>query len=485
MENKPQGNATPVLEQHYYLKNIEILFSTVLLRYEDLLLESEKNFITTFFNLSHSAQLIFTRLLLRKGPWFSANNLNYPEIENLESAITQCIDAKLFSNSEKISSEELFDLLTVAELKLFFKSASIPFSSQSKREDLEVIFLKLNISHMGFKKILIEKKPIKVTNNQFMRIFMLLFFGNQSQNMTEFVLTDLGKIAYEKVDFRPKDRVFQTRQSIEHRIQIRDCFDTAIAAIDSENEESLNEVLIFLFHSNTEWDDSVSRRLGKIALLAARFFEKNKDILESLKYYAMSTLPPSREKQLRLHTKFKNNLLADSIANQMILNPFNLQEEDCARRYLKLPKPQESWESLTISIAKPYEKSWPGAIEQSVIDFLKCKNISAWHIENSLFNSLFGLCFWDIIFKPVKGAFSHPFQSHPHDMFSPVFYQNRAIEIEERLQFIESQQNISKFNLVIILLLAKDNRTETVQPLIQKVKKLLRKKLKPGVIEIT
>ena len=183
MENKPQGNATPVLEQHYYLKNIEILFSTVLLRYEDLLLESEKNFIATFFNLSHSAQLIFTRLLLRKGPWFSANNLNYPEIENLESAITQCIDAKLFSNSEKISSEELFDLLTVAELKLFFKSASIPFSSQSKREDLEVIFLKLNISHMGFKKILIEKKPIKVTNNQFMRIFMLLFFVQEERKI--------------------------------------------------------------------------------------------------------------------------------------------------------------------------------------------------------------------------------------------------------------------------------------------------------------
>jgi predicted nuclease of predicted toxin-antitoxin system len=50
---------------------------------------------------------------------------------------------------------------------------------------------------------------------------------------------------------------------------------------------------------------------------------------------------------------------------------------------------------------------------------------------------------------------------------------------------LRHQQNISKFNLVIILLLAKDNRTETVQPLIQKVKKLLRRKLKTGVIEIT
>ncbi len=445
MENNPQVNSTPVLEQHYYLKNIEILFSTVLMRYEDLLLESEKKFIATFFKLSHSAQLIFTRLLLRKGPWFSANNLNYPEIKNIEFAITECIEAKLFSNSEKISSEELFELLTVAELKLFFKSESIPFSSQSKREDLKVIFLKLKISHMGFKKILIEKMPIKVTNSEFMRIFMLLFFANQSQKMTEFVLTDLGKITYEKVDFRFEDRVFQTRQSIEHRILIRDYFDTAIDAIDSENEEPLKEVLNFLFHSNIEWDNSVSRRLERIALHSARFFEQKKDFQECLKYYEMSSLPPSREKQLRLHIKFKNNFVADSIANQMILNPFNLQEEDCARRYLKLPKPNENWEIQTISIAKPYDKSFPGAIEQAVINCLKSKNIKAWHVENSLFNSIFGLCFWDIIFKPVKGAFSHPFQSHPHDMFSPVFYQNRAIEIEERLQFIESQQNISEY----------------------------------------
>lgn len=49
---------------------------------------------------------------------------------------------------------------------------------------------------------------------------------------------------------------------------------------------------------------------------------------------------------------------------------------------------------------------------------------------------------------------------------------------------LRHQQNISKFNLVIILLLAKDNRSTTVQPLIEKVKKLLRKKLKHGVIEI-
>lgn len=50
---------------------------------------------------------------------------------------------------------------------------------------------------------------------------------------------------------------------------------------------------------------------------------------------------------------------------------------------------------------------------------------------------------------------------------------------------LRHQQNLSKFNITIFVLISKGDTPEFIQPLIEKVKKLLRKKIKTGVIEIT
>jgi hypothetical protein len=55
-------------------------------------------------------------------------------------------------------------------------------------------------------------------------------------------------------------------------------------------------------------------------------------------------------------------------------------------------------------------------------------------VENALFNGLFALAFWDALFAPVPGAFHHPFQAGPADMFSRDFRRRRAGLLEARLQ---------------------------------------------------
>jgi len=48
------------------------------------------------------------------------------------------------------------------------------------------------------------------------------------------------------------------------------------------------------------------------------------------------------------------------------------------------------------------------------------------YVENSLINSLFGLLCWPAIFAPLPGAFFHPFQRGPVDLFSEDFHQRRS-----------------------------------------------------------
>jgi hypothetical protein len=53
-------------------------------------------------------------------------------------------------------------------------------------------------------------------------------------------------------------------------------------------------------------------------------------------------------------------------------------------------------------------------------------------VENGLFNGLFGLAYWDVIFAPVRGAFNNPFQSAPADMYEQGFRQRRAALVAAR-----------------------------------------------------
>ena len=41
--------------------------------------------------------------------------------------------------------------------------------------------------------------------------------------------------------------------------------------------------------------------------------------------------------------------------------------------------------------------------------------------ENLWIKALFGLFFWEVIFADVPGAFSHPFQHRPHDLYEDDF----------------------------------------------------------------
>lgn len=62
------------------------------------------------------------------------------------------------------------------------------------------------------------------------------------------------------------------------------------------------------------------------------------------------------------------------------------------------------------------------------------------HCETRVISVLFGLLFWDIIFKSIPGAFETPYQTAPLDIADDSFYHARKDLMEERLAAIEAGQ---------------------------------------------
>ena len=73
-------------------------------------------------------------------------------------------------------------------------------------------------------------------------------------------------------------------------------------------------------------------------------------------------------------------------------------------------------------------------------DHLARPEAPVYYVENTLINSLFGLLCWNVIFKPIPGAFFHPFHRGPADLYSADFQRRRAADFAACLAEFESGQ---------------------------------------------
>lgn len=67
------------------------------------------------------------------------------------------------------------------------------------------------------------------------------------------------------------------------------------------------------------------------------------------------------------------------------------------------------------------------------------------HTEGSIFVSVYGLLFWEIIFDAdVKFVFQSPYQSSPLDLHHFAFYQSRKAKIHKKLEQIVDCKIVSR-----------------------------------------
>ena len=86
-----------------------------------------------------------------------------------------------------------------------------------------------------------------------------------------------------------------------------------------------------------------------------------------------------------------------------------------------------AWTSATLTgpgVPRPEQ-----CVELGTAEALGTPTAPIAYVENCLINSLFGLLFWDALYAPVPGAFFHPFQSHPADLYRSAFKEKRSEQL--------------------------------------------------------
>ncbi len=422
------------LSDSYYLDNFNCLIDFVFAHYETLLCDEEKHFYAQFTKLPENAQRLFIRLLSRNGDYARTTKLNYSEIPDLKKALEK-LTASGFITPAHI--DQIADWQSLFTRKELSGTLALPSSQIASLNPQAVATLLTTSDLFGTSPLdsLLESEHIVQINFQeCYTIFRLLFFGNLHQDLSTFVLRDLGVRKFESYLTDTDNLPFQCRKQIDAHLLYYRCVDGYEFAEDT-GAASLIELHAQL-PEKSKSDTTLNRKIDRFTNRIARQLERENHLQDAVRIYRSNIQPPARERIARIEATIGNESAAFELCQQIEKNPADAEEKEFSQEFAaRLAK------RVGIDYYRP-EKNKPAEIQLELpnsnlpVEFIAAlhfaKSGKCFYVENSLVTGIFGLAIWDIIFAPIPGAFYHPFQSAPADFYESDFYHARESLFKQR-----------------------------------------------------
>lgn len=433
----------------YYLENFRFVLDWVRLRYGDLLDAEESAFIAGFATLPEVSQALLVRMVMRKGEVFRASKLRYEEIGAAETAVLPLVAADWVEADPELSLAELYGLLTRQE---FAEALGLGAAKGARKGDLyEMALEKCDLVRrfsQWCKGLPDHAYAIRV--GAVCDRMRLMFFGNLYQDWSEFILSDLGIHAYEKIEFSADSRAFAARGDIDCYLQIEACRELFHAAGEDEDVEQESARLAqverdaLAISLANPW--LIERRSRLLFQLAQRL-EQLEAHEPALRVYVRSNYPGARLRRIRVLEKSGQFAPAMALAREAQAAPESAAEAQGLERMLprlarKLALPRATAKKLRD--AERIDLVLPAPTEDYYVEEVARAHFAAaepqarvFYVENALINSLFGLLCWEAVFHNLPGAFFHPFQSRPADLHSADFRRRREAQFQACLAQLE------------------------------------------------
>ena len=438
----------PDLPESYYLDNVLILFEHVTRVYADLLEPRQLEFLDSFAALSPDASKLCIRLLNRSHDWYRVSKLNYPEIESLDAAVEELALRGFVEVNAEIDKPTLLSLFTMPELRSLMPPE--PGWEKLRREELEAVLLEQDDAEF-FDVLKNSDNRLLLCHRDEYQICQMLFFGNLTQSMTDFILRDLGLNQFENYTIDPAHRPYRNTLEIRQHFLLYQ-LQTLFELSDGSDRAALNQ-LTSMIPDDIEPFAPAYRKSEQLRYEIARQLERIGKSSAAIELYRQCLLPPSRERIARIYDQRGQHQLALEHCVQIIEQPVDESEIQFAcmfatrlikrygfakaesieqHRITHLPDIVElelhQHESVEIAVAEHY----------AAIDGAD----SCHYVENSLFNAVLGLLLWEVVFTPLPGAFYNSFQHRPSDFYAHDFCARRSDLLAKIWLSINSNEDI-------------------------------------------
>ena len=442
----------PDLPPKYYLDNYRYVLDFVKKLYAEILIESERQFLDAFDLLSEVAQCLFVRFTNRRGSFFKVNSLSYPELADIPAALTELIETGFIESlgeNHIARTDEVVSLFTKPELLMLTQALdpAVPPAKSIRKPDL-VRWLMHEYEAMELIEGIDALEPvIKVCHEVEAMMMRFLFFGNRHNDMSEFVIRDLGHVQYQSFQEENFSVRFETRKDVEDKLMISLTGETF-----HEQKDELPPEEIYDWFMN--WQGGLVGELSSVAepsyrrlvLRVGAWLERKKLPEQALAVYQLTDHAPSRERRARLLQRVGDIEEALALCEDMIAHPQNADERFFGLDYREKIKNKKkrivrrTTQALKDADAVPVPISFRYRVESGVMEYFRGQGYEAAFSENEPWRALFGLIFWDIIYDTNVRAIHHPLQRVPSDFFLPDFYLKREGLLQARLEELSDQE---------------------------------------------
>jgi hypothetical protein len=435
---RPQ--AAPLEDPLYYLRNMQTLVDWVDTHHADLLTQAERERLRRFRALPDRARALLTRMLMRRGDRFRYSRLNYHEIGCTRSAMAVLIEDGWVRPDPPLRVAELEPLMTRAELAQLATThqLSLP-ASASKGRLLDALNGHFGTATQPWS----EWHPAgddplaELAEGTLFQRLNLMFFGTLNQDLSAFVLTELGHQRFEAVPFSPDSRAFASRAEVDLWLELQQARD---ALEDGVPVASIRPLL----PSRIEQCQWLEHRRGRLLFELARSAERAGDLSTALALYADSCHPDAQLRYFRVRERQQPDVDTFNALQQALTRATRPAEREALARIQRrlaralgqvpLPNPKPALPQLQLSL--------PAAdrVESAVAAALSRPDAPVFYVENGLINGLFALLCWPALYAPLPGAFFHPFQAAPADLRRPDFVPRRRAMFDAALALLEDDR---------------------------------------------
>ena len=467
------------LEIGYYLDNFELALKTVLRRDSDLFDVDERNRLSLFETTDLSGRRLLVMLFARRPGWHRVSLLKYEEIPDCEKVCLRLSQIGLLDSFQGESKEltEVVSSLRLSECRHLMAEAGMPTRGKLLELQEQVCAV---VEANRIKQV---DCFVKLADRQLYRRVFLLFFANRRQNLSDFVVRDLGNLQYEKYSLSAQ-HLFSSRQQSIDCLQRADWRDEIFAQRDQGSDTALPNAArtaLELLETITISDCSHrGRRLLTSPLVV--LVREGVALLERLGNHEDAVCMLERLLQCDISTEHNvhatQRLLIDLAKTGRPARALRLVKRamsdtsdpvllhDLKKRRYRLSRRMKLHAQRPPALLIPVERRFEAVrldtplgkrnrfldedgnecdVETVAIRcYEKSGEYRGVHVENDLPAALVAACFWDIIFMDLDGAFLHAFQSGPLDWGGPAFYLHRIAAIQQRLSEIREGRHMDR-----------------------------------------
>ena len=433
----------------YYLVNGRRVIAWVLDRHGDLLTSGERGRLAAFTDLPWPSQALLLRMVMRTHDHFRLASLVYPELgEPLADALAPLVAGAWVDPAPALSPDELCRLLRRDELfaACAAEAARAGLGQRASKAALRAVLAE---RHGGRALPLAAWWPacpdgvVALAEAALFQRVRLMFFGNLRQDFSEFVITALGHQSYEPVALSRESRAFQTRGQVDLYLALHACREQLEAGADLEA----------LWRQVPEGDDTnpwLAHRRARLLFALGRQAERAGQGDLALAAYGAAGTGEARVRYFRVRERQLGGSPGDAGALWSELTAAHREagsdgERQSIARILKRVAracgevPPAAPRIPAIATERRVLSRDPDlSVERQLAAALEDDQTRCFYVENGLFNGLLGILCWPALYAPLPGAFFHPFQAGPADLYREDFVSRRQSLLDDCLASLDT-----------------------------------------------